>query len=407
MVATVIGDEAIISKLKCKLEFGGLTLPQKYRILFSLRNCSNASALDALLIALRDDSALLRHDIAFAIGQRQDAAAVKELSRILEDSSEHCMVRHEAGEALGAIGTPECMEPLERQADSDVREVSETCVLAKQRMEHFEGLHGTQEAGRYLSVDPTPPYPSATPLEELERIFLDEDAKLFDRYRALFALRNRGGDAAINAMATCMQSSGSALLKHEIAFVLGQMLDKRAIECLKSALQVRCTGPRVVNTGHTTCACSVLAFKANVLHAGQHIVIQHHAQRCVVGDSECLTSQMSQRIWSGSSRPVHSMLPTYPEVHTQREAGEQWCRTRASMRWYAMKLQRRWGRLQTTRVWSCWKSTARVRSPSLPTAVLSRSTCWHIRSQASLSTLTWAKMSDMVAGRGTSRGMGR
>ena len=238
MVATTIGDEVVIEALRKKLESGRLTLPQKYRVLCSLRNCSNASALGALLVALRDDSALYRHDIAFALGQRQDAAAVEALKQILADEAEHCMVRHEAAEALGAIGTPECMQPLQRNNDNIVREVAETCVLASQRMDYFAHLPDAEQASKFQSVDPTPPFPSSTPCEELAQTLLDESAKLFDRYRSLFALRNQGGTAAVAAIIACLRSSSSALLKHEIAYVLGQMLDKASVDCLKDALQV-------------------------------------------------------------------------------------------------------------------------------------------------------------------------
>lgn len=289
MVATSVGDEAVISNLRAKLEKNELSLPQKYRILCSLRNCSNTSALDALLVALQDGSALYRHDIAFALGQRQDAAAVDALKRILADETEHCMVRHEAAEALGAIGTPECMQPLQQYVGSGVREVAETCVLASQRMDYFAALPAAEQASRFQSVDPTPPYPPDTPDSKLAGILLDEDAKLFDRYRALFALRNRGGQAAVAAIGACLRKSNSALLKHEVAYVLGQMLDKSGIDCLKDALRVRTchTSPAILlpmlcpkqapaarscpsrrlSTTHTFDSCSCVCISVSALSA--------------------------------------------------------------------------------------------------------------------------------------------
>jgi hypothetical protein len=41
--------------------------------------------------ALRDDSALFRHDVAFCLGQRQDPAAIQRLKHILSDAAEHAM----------------------------------------------------------------------------------------------------------------------------------------------------------------------------------------------------------------------------------------------------------------------------------------------------------------------------
>lgn len=243
MVATATGDEGIISKLRAKFEAGGLTLPQKYRALTSLRNCSNASATAALLVALRDPSALFRHDVAFALGQRQDADAIDALTALLEDPSEHCMVRHEAGEALGAIGTPECLVPVLRHAASSVPEVRDTCLLAQQRLEFFarQDTSGAADAAapaRFQSVDPTPPFPTSVTPRELVAMLIDEAAPLFDRYRALFALRDRGGDTAVAVMAQCLSESRNALLKHEIAYVLGQMQDRMAVQSLQRALKV-------------------------------------------------------------------------------------------------------------------------------------------------------------------------
>jgi deoxyhypusine monooxygenase len=44
------------------------------------------------------------------LGQLQHAASVPALQACVEDAAEHEMVRHEAAEALGAVGTGECVE---------------------------------------------------------------------------------------------------------------------------------------------------------------------------------------------------------------------------------------------------------------------------------------------------------
>lgn len=131
-----------INKLRNKLEDAATTLPEKYRVLFSLRNVAGPDAHAALAqggarvcargshalgtlnmfacaahfrdaetaslcpavqltrrttaslpppAALKDRSNLLRHDVAFCLGQRQDKAAVSQLIDILNDPSEHCM----------------------------------------------------------------------------------------------------------------------------------------------------------------------------------------------------------------------------------------------------------------------------------------------------------------------------
>lgn len=51
------------------------------------------------------------------------------------------MVRHEAGEALGAIGDKSVLDILKKYSADEFPEVAETCQLAYQRIEwvHSEG----------------------------------------------------------------------------------------------------------------------------------------------------------------------------------------------------------------------------------------------------------------------------
>ena len=67
---------------------------------------------------MEDGSALLRHEIAFVLGQMKDPYAIPFLTSVLEDLGENSMVRHEAGEALGAIGDPCALEVLQRYSAS-------------------------------------------------------------------------------------------------------------------------------------------------------------------------------------------------------------------------------------------------------------------------------------------------
>ncbi|KAG1674938.1 hypothetical protein FOA52_014731 [Chlamydomonas sp. UWO 241] len=224
-----------VAELKARLQTD-LQLPEKYQVLFSLRNVKGQDAQDALVEALKDPSALFRHDVCFCLGQRQDAAAVAVLSAKLRDTTEHSMVRHEAGEALGAIGTAACIAALMEHADDAVLEVAETCQLALQRMQYMKDHpDATNEESPYFSVDPTPALPTSTPTEELRASLLDENARMFDRYAALFALRNKGGPEAVKALGDVF-GARSALLKHEVAYVLGQMQDPESTRYLVDVL---------------------------------------------------------------------------------------------------------------------------------------------------------------------------
>ena len=148
-------DAAVVEALRRKLGDPSTTLPQKYRVLFSLRNLQGQEAHAAMLqgrwrgsvchmhaartargcglgggarapgglggwlgctgpgapgppahrpppppprrlntpalAGLQDASALFRHEVAYCLGQRQDPAAVQTLVRILKDEGEHPM----------------------------------------------------------------------------------------------------------------------------------------------------------------------------------------------------------------------------------------------------------------------------------------------------------------------------
>ena len=50
----------------------------------------------------------------------------------------------------------------------------------------------------------------------------DQALPLFDRYKAMFSLRNNGSKAAVVALTTAF-ADPSPLFRHEVAYVLGQL----------------------------------------------------------------------------------------------------------------------------------------------------------------------------------------
>jgi len=91
-----------------------------------------------ILTGLSDESALLKHEIAYALGQMQDPYAVPFLIDVLKNKTEDSMVRHEAGEALGAIAVTEGIPALEEHLHDPIPEVSETCQLALERIRYVQ-----------------------------------------------------------------------------------------------------------------------------------------------------------------------------------------------------------------------------------------------------------------------------
>lgn len=105
-------------------------LVTRMQVIFSLRNDSSTAAIEALCAGFRVNSALLRHELAYVLGQTQSPAAVDTLIERLADKKEHIMVRHEAAEALGAIGERRARPVLESFLHDENPEVSESCEVA-------------------------------------------------------------------------------------------------------------------------------------------------------------------------------------------------------------------------------------------------------------------------------------
>ncbi|CAO2826567.1 unnamed protein product [Amaranthus hypochondriacus] len=212
-------------------------ISERFRALFSLRNLKGNLPRHALILATRDTSNLLAHEAAFALGQMQDADAIPALEEILNDFSLHPIVRHEAAEALGAIGLEKNVAILQRSLVSDpAPEVRETCELALHRIEEMKNKNSDDKGpSPYLSVDPAAPA-SCSSISELRDVLLDEGKGMYERYGALFALRNDGGDEAVSAIVDSLRAK-SALLRHEVAYVLGQMQNKAASTALIRVLK--------------------------------------------------------------------------------------------------------------------------------------------------------------------------
>nr|NVI76168.1 nero [Cucujiformia] len=171
----------------------------------------------------------------YCLGQMQDETSLNILISVLEDEKQEAMVRHEAAEALGAIGSERALTYLQKYKNDPVTEVAETCDLALDRINWLKSTNDENSKSYYNTVDPAPPAESKD-IKELKYTLLNEKISLFDRYRAMFALRDIGSVEAITALGEALKC-GSSLFKHEIAFVLGQMQNKSSVPYLKQSLE--------------------------------------------------------------------------------------------------------------------------------------------------------------------------
>jgi len=208
-----------------------------------------------------DQSALLKHELAYVLGQLRHTQALPVLSSVLQNLSEDPMVRHEAAEAIGAISQLESIPLLEKymNREGEHRAVRETCEIARDKIRWDWGAgreaqpnEDAKSASHFTSEDPAPPFiaevskpraPGSTTEEEIESLrqtLVDPSLPLFTRYRAMFSLRNLSPThpAAVHALASAFTTAeSSALFKHEIAFIFGQILSSASVPTLIRVLE--------------------------------------------------------------------------------------------------------------------------------------------------------------------------
>lgn len=130
-------------------------LARRFRALFSLKYLASLQppteqtvpAIEAIAAAFSSPSALLKHELAYCLGQSRHDAAVAPLRHVLQDKQEDTMCRHEAAEALGALGDKGSLALLKDLRD-DAQEpdvIRETCDIAVDRIEWEHGLQSKQE----------------------------------------------------------------------------------------------------------------------------------------------------------------------------------------------------------------------------------------------------------------------
>lgn len=137
---------ALRNILTCESE----PLARRFRALFSLKhvasqqppNAQTVPAIEAIAAAFNSPSALLKHELAYCLGQSGHDAAVAPLRGVLEDKQEDAMCRHEAAEALGALSDKSSLDLLKQLRDDANEEeyVRETCDIAVDRIEWEQGL---------------------------------------------------------------------------------------------------------------------------------------------------------------------------------------------------------------------------------------------------------------------------
>ena len=211
-------------------------------------------------LSIEEHGKLMRHEFGYVLGQLKDPQAIPALCAQIDDAEEECICRHECAEALGAIcssTTPSDLLELavytlkKNESDSaNPVEVRETCSIAINFVTWKSTPASSDEStapmacacmlSSFDSTDPAPPHPSHQNLScsEIGAVLRDAGTPLFERYRAMFSLRNKGGrDAAHELGKALVSDKTSALFRHEVAFVLGQLQAVEGLDYLAQSLR--------------------------------------------------------------------------------------------------------------------------------------------------------------------------
>jgi hypothetical protein len=163
--ATPVPTDPTVLALRNIVTSESSPLAARFRALFSLKHLAALSpptdqsipALEAIAAALVSPSALLKHELAYCLGQSGKPEAVRYLEACVEDRAEDDMCRHEAAEALGALGFDGSLGLLKARRDDEgeVQVVRETAELAVERIEWAASDAGKAEKlrARYVIHD--------------------------------------------------------------------------------------------------------------------------------------------------------------------------------------------------------------------------------------------------------------
>lgn len=187
----MLNEESLLDLKACLLNLKDNPIAQRTHAAFLLRTNGNIESALILSEALkiREDSSLMRHEIAYILGQMQFDIVCPLLQSILTDETEDLIVRHECAEALGSIGCKISIPILTKFCNHSAPEIHETCRIAIDLINWKEQNSEFDSASQiYLSKDPAPPSIDDLSINDLKAKLLDTKLSLFDRYIVVLVL---------------------------------------------------------------------------------------------------------------------------------------------------------------------------------------------------------------------------
>lgn len=202
----------------------------KTRGLFYLRSLGTEEAALCVQECISKTSVLLDHEVAYVLGQMKQKVSVPFLLSVIRDKEINDIVRHEAVEALGNFEDESLIPVLDEFKDDESIIVKESVYLAIKKLLEFSKHE--EMMSRYGSRDPA--FPMKGTFKEAKRLLVE--GNLEEKYKAIFYLRDLNNKESVEALAMGFDDP-SDLLRHEVAYVFGQMENEHSIPALKKVLE--------------------------------------------------------------------------------------------------------------------------------------------------------------------------
>ena len=194
----------------------------------------DSDATDSLVTRLNDEDSIVREDAVQALGELGSPRAVEPLITLLKDEDSY--VRKKVALALGELGSPRAVEPLItllKDEDSDVRWMAASSLSELGSLRAVEPLirllkdkdsFVREEAAQILGELGSP-----RAVEPLIRLLKDEDS--YVREEAAQALGELGSPRAVEPLIRLLKDEDSDV-REEAAQALGELGSLRAVEPL-------------------------------------------------------------------------------------------------------------------------------------------------------------------------------
>ncbi|ORE00490.1 DOHH [Hepatospora eriocheir] len=242
LLSTSVNLEKNIDKISSIMKDKNVSVSVKNNIIFNCESTASDELLSVLLQnSLTNDSVLIDHEIAYKLGQLVQENSKEFLIELMSDENKDPIVRHEAIEALGNFEDPSLISLIEKYLDSNESLVRETAYLAVRKLsvltkENKYKLNinelDTKQVNDEFSVR-SPAFITKKSFIESKSMFFKGD--LWEKYTALLRLRDLNTEESYEVIKKGFEDK-SALFRHEVAFVMGQLNNPTFIKTLESVL---------------------------------------------------------------------------------------------------------------------------------------------------------------------------